>query len=114
VDQSFIGIAIIGIGTSMPELVISIAALMRNRVGLSVGNLIGSNILDTLLPIGLAAIIVPLPFLADLLRFDLPVLFGLTLIVLVFLYVDTGVRRPQGVALLSIYLGYIASKTMAL
>ena len=114
VDQSFIGIAIIGIGTSLPELFISVAAVLRKRVGLSVGNLIGSNILDTLLPVGIAALIVPLQFPVALLRFDLPVLFALTVLVLLFLYRKNGVRWPQATIVLAAYAAYLTTVTRAL
>lgn len=114
VDQSFVGIAIIGVGTSLPELVISIAAVMRARVGLSVGNLIGSNILDTLLPIGIAAVIVPIEFSAELLRFDMLVLLGMTMIALLFLYRAGGVRWPQAIVVLAMYLGFLVTKTVSL
>jgi cation:H+ antiporter len=114
VDQSFIGIAIIGVGTSLPEVVISVAAIMRRRVGLSVGNLLGSNILDTLLPVGIAAIIVPISFAPSLLSFDMPMLLGLTILVLVFFYLPRGVRWPQAAVVLAAYLSYLVSITRAL
>ncbi len=114
VDQSFLGITIIGVGTSLPELVISVAAMLRARIGLSVGNLIGSNILDTLLPIGIAAAIVPIEFAPSLLEFDMLVLLTMTLVALGFLYRSRGVRRPQAIVVLGIYLGYLTSKTLAL
>jgi cation:H+ antiporter len=114
VDQSFIGIAIIGIGTSLPEVVISLGAVIRNRVGLSVGNLIGSNILDTLLPVGLAAVIVPLDFPPALMSFDLPVLLLMTGAVLLMLFRRGGVRWPQALLVFAAYGGYLTSITMAL
>ncbi len=114
VDQSFIGIAIIGVGTSLPEVVISIAAVLKRRAGLSVGNLLGSNILDTLLPIGLAAVLVPVSFPRAILTFDLPMLMGLTLLVLLFLYLRNGVRWPQAAVVLAAYFSYLITLTRAL
>jgi cation:H+ antiporter len=114
VDQSFIGIAIIGVGTSLPEVVISLGAMIRNRVGLSIGNLLGSNVLDTLLPVGLAATIVPLDFPPALLQFDLPVLLVMSAAVLVFLYRSRGVRWPQALLVLAAYGGYLTTITQAL
>lgn len=107
VDQSFIGIAIIGVGTSLPEVVISIAAVLKRRAGLSVGNLLGSNILDTLLPIGLAALLVPLSFSRAILTFDLPMLMGLTVLVLSLLFLRNGVRWPQAAVVLAVYCSYL-------
>ncbi|TNF89274.1 MAG: sodium:calcium antiporter [Gammaproteobacteria bacterium] len=111
VDQSYIGIAIIGVGTSLPEVMISIAAVLRHRAGLSVGNLLGSNILDTLLPIGMAALLVPVSFPRDILTFDLPMLMGLTLLVLFFLYLRNGVRWPQAAVVLAAYCSYLITLT---
>ena len=79
-SQSVIAIVIIGAGSSRPELSISIGALHKRRPGLSVGNLIGSKILDALLPAGLAALIHPLTVETDLLLFDFPLLVTLTAI----------------------------------
>ena len=112
IDQSYIGIAIIGVGTSLPEMMISVGAAMRSRMGLSVGNLIGSNILDVLLPIGIAALITPLSFARELLTFDLPVLFALSLLILVLLLLPGGIRRPQALLVLLLYGGYIVTITV--
>ncbi len=109
VDQAFIGIAIIGIGTSLPEVVISVGAVLRKRVGLTVGNLIGSNILDTLLPIGIAALIVPLGFSRSLLTFDLLALFAFTSLVLGLFLWRGGIRWPQALVVLVAYLAYLFS-----
>ena len=111
VDQSYIGIVIIGVGTSLPELIISIGALVRSRVTLSVGNLVGSNILDVLVPIGIAGLIVPIEFASSLLRLDLPILFALSLLVIVFLRMPAGVRKPQAIVLLLSYSAYLVTKT---
>lgn len=114
VDQSYIGIVIIGVGTSLPELIISIGALVRSRVTLSVGNLVGSNILDVLLPIGIAGLIVPIEFASSLLKLDVPILFALSLLVIVFLGLPQGVRKPQAIVLLSSYSAYLVIKTALL
>lgn len=100
---------VIGMGSSLPELSVSFVALLRKRGGLSVGNLIGSNVLDTLLVPGIAAVISPLVVPAAVLVVDLPVLLATTVLVLVFLYVTgRGIRTPEAIVLLSIYLGYVA------
>ncbi|MEL7447883.1 MAG: sodium:calcium antiporter [Pseudomonadota bacterium] len=98
---------VIGMGSSLPEMSVSFAALLRNRGGLSVGNLIGSNILDTLLVPGLAATIAPLAMPQAVLMIDLPVLLAVTLLVIGFLYVSRrGVQKPEAVILLGLYVGY--------
>lgn len=98
---------IIGMGSSLPEMSVSFVALLRKRGGLSVGNLVGSNVLDTLLVPGLAAIISPLAVPAAILWVDLPVLFVTTTLVLGFLYISKrGIRTIEALILVSIYLAY--------
>lgn len=109
VDQSVIGLAIIGVGTSLPELMISIGAALRARMALSVGNLIGSNVLDVLLPIGLAALLVPLGFTDMLLKIDWLILLGLTILVLGFLRSSRGIRKPEALLIGALYIAYLLS-----
>lgn len=100
---------VIGMGSSLPELSVSFVALLRRRGGLSVGNLVGSNVLDTMLVPGLAAVISPLIVPPAILLVDLPVLLVSTLLVLLFLYVTRrGVRGPEAAILLLIYISYAA------
>ena len=100
---------IIGMGSSLPELSVSFVALLRKRGGLSVGNLVGSNVLDTLLVPGIAAVIFPMVVPSAILLVDLPVLLVTTVLVLIFLYVTRrGIRAPEAAVLLVIYLGYVA------
>ena len=100
---------VIGMGSSLPELSVSFVALLRKRGGLSVGNLVGSNVLDTLLVPGIAAAIFPMVVPSAVLLVDLPVLFVTSVLVLTFLYVTgRGVRAPEAALLLAIYIGYVA------
>lgn len=102
---------IIGMGSSLPELSVSFVALLRKRHGLSVGNLVGSNVLDTLLVPGLAAVISPLTVPVAILWIDLPVLLVTTVLVLGFLYVSKrGIRTMEAVILLTIYFSYAATR----
>lgn len=99
---------IIGLGSSLPELTVSIMAVLKNRGGLSVGNLVGSNVLDTLLVPGLAAVISPLVVPGAMLFIDLPVLLLVTLIVLFSLYISRrGVQKTEAAILLAVYVGYV-------
>lgn len=110
VAQSFIGIVIIGLGTSLPELAVSIGAALRKSPGMSVGNIIGSNIFDGFIPIGLGATISTTTLEGNLLKFDLPVLFGVTFLVLIFLTTKRGISKREGIVLLIMYVLYIAAK----
>jgi cation:H+ antiporter len=110
ISEALISVLIIGLGTSLPELSISISAILKGRKHLSVGNIIGSNILDTLLPLGIAATISSVTFEPGLLSFDLPFIFVLTLIVLALFLRESGVRRVQGAIILSFYVFFVAVK----
>ena len=104
---------VIGMGSSLPELSVSFVALLRKRGGLSVGNLVGSNVLDTLLVPGLAASISPLVVPVAVLWIDLPVLLLVTVLVLGFLYVSRrGIKSIEAGILLAIYIAYAAVRLM--
>ena len=110
VAQSFVGIVLIGLGTSLPELAVSVGAAFRKSIGMSIGNIIGSNIFDGLIPIGLAGVISTTNIEGNLLTFDLPFLLSVTFLVLVFLRTKRGISKPEGIALILIFLLYIAIK----
>jgi len=104
---------IIGMGSSLPELSVSFSALLNNRGKMSAGNLLGSNVLDTLLVPGLAAVISPLAVPGEVLSIDLPLLLLVTVLIIFFLYVSRrGVRKPEAITLLGIYLGYVFVRLM--
>jgi cation:H+ antiporter len=112
ISEAVIAVLIIGLGTSLPELSISISAILKKRTELSVGNIIGSNVLDTLLPIGVAAVISNVSFERQLLFFDLPFIFVLTSVVLAFFVTRPGVTRREGFVILALYGSYVAVKLM--
>jgi cation:H+ antiporter len=110
IAQSFVGIAIVGLGTSLPELAVSVGAALRKSAGMSVGNIIGSNIFDGFVPIGLGGVISPIYVERGFLNFDLPFLLGATILILLFLISKRGIRMTEGIIMILIYLIYIAIK----
>lgn len=110
VEQSVIAIVVIGLGTSLPELSISVGAILKRRAELSIGNLIGSNVFDTLIPVGIAASITRLDFDADMLRYELPFLFVLTSVVMLFLIGKSGIQKRQAIVIIVMYSVYVAVK----
>lgn len=107
IDQTVIAVIVVGIGTSLPELSISVSAILKKRSKLSVGNLIGSNIFDTLVPVGAAAAISELTFASNMLRFDLPFLFLLSAVALFSFARKRGLRRKEALVLLALYIAYV-------
>ncbi len=112
ISEGLISVLIIGIGTSLPELSISVGAILKKRTELSVGNIIGSNILDTLLPIGLAAVISEVTVERGFVTFDIPYIFVLTAVVLTMFAIRRGIRRPEGLVILSAYACYVILKLL--
>jgi cation:H+ antiporter len=113
IDQTVVAILILGLGSSLPELAISTKAAFQKRGSLSVGNLVGSNIFDTLVPIGLGALIMPLSFDPGLLRFEIPYLMALSLVVLFFFLRDRGIHRRESIVALAAYGIYAVIKMVS-
>jgi cation:H+ antiporter len=114
IEASFIAIIIIGLGTSLPELSISLAAVLKNRHHMSVGNIVGSNVFDTLIPVGIAATISGLHFDEGMLTRELPFLFVLTVLVLLIFARRRGIRMPEAIFILGLYASYVLVKINAL
>lgn len=112
--QSFVGIIIIGLGTSLPELAVSLNAARKKAHGLSVGNLIGSNIFDLLIPVGVGASISEIKVDKMLIYFDLPLLFVLSLLVLFFFYKKRGIQRTEAIILIAFYGVYVFLKILGI
>lgn len=109
-SDSVVAIILIGLGSSLPELTISISAVLKGHNRLSVGNLIGSNVFDTLVPIGAAAVIAPLNFDEGMLRFEVPYLFFVTAAVIIFFLRKRGIQRWEAAVVLSLYCAYVLVK----
>ena len=112
IEEAFIAVIVIGLGTSLPELSISVGAAIKHRARMSVGNLIGSNVFDTLVPVGAAAAISTIRFDPGMLRFELPVLFVLTFLALIFFVRKRGIQKGEAVAILAFYGGYVLIKLL--
>jgi cation:H+ antiporter len=103
-----ISLTIVAIGTSLPELAASVVAAMKNRPGLAIGNVIGSNIFNILLVLGSAATVAPLPFDGVTLA-DLWTLVGSSMLFLVcgWVFDRRTITRPEGALMLVCYGGYM-------
>ena len=112
IASSFIGIVIIGIGTSLPELAISINALRKKESSLSVGNIIGSNVFDMLIPIGIGSAIAKFDVSQTTLIQDLAPLSVLTISAILFFTHKKKLHKAQAAVLLLIYLVYIGWKIL--
>jgi cation:H+ antiporter len=105
-SQTLIGLTIVAIGTSLPELATSITAAMKGESDIAVGNVVGSNIFNALGILGIAAIIRPLPT-ATFSMVDLGVMLGFTILMLPMARNDMRILRWEAALLLTAYVGYM-------
>jgi cation:H+ antiporter len=108
VSELVIGLTIVAVGTSLPEVAASLAASMRRERDIAAGNAIGSNISNILLILALAAIFSPLglPVAPQVLNFDLPVMIGAALICVPIFFSGKMIARWEGAVLLMFYIMY--------
>ncbi len=101
-----VGLTIVAMGSSAPEVIVSINSAINGTPGLAIGNALGSNIANIAMVLGISALIVPLKVQSDTLKREIPILFGLMLITFVLLY-DLTLSFLDGVILLSLLVGYL-------
>lgn len=106
-SEAFIGLTIVAIGTSLPELATSLMAALRKQSAIAIGNILGSNIFNVLGILGATAIIAPIPVAGRFLTFDLPVMIGVSALLAVMLLARSGVGRTGGAVLLLGYAAYV-------
>tara|TARA_R110000868_G_scaffold179802_7_gene420236 strand:- start:9319 stop:10287 length:969 start_codon:yes stop_codon:yes gene_type:complete len=108
VPEAVIGLTLVAVGTSLPELSISVIAAIRRHADVAVGNILGSNIFNLLGILGVSALLQPLPVHVRILQFDQWVMLATSLLLFVFLYTGRRLSRFEGAILLlgySIYVG---------
>lgn len=107
VSEAVIGLTIVAVGTSLPELSVSVIAAIRRHADVAVGNILGSNIFNLLGILGVSAALQPLPIHERVLQFDQWVLLGTSLVILLFLYTGRRLSRLEGGILLAGYAAYL-------
>ncbi len=109
VTQLVIGLTVVAMGTSMPEAAVSISAVIKGNADITIGNVVGSNILNILIILGLSAVIAPLAVGKSTIRYELPFLIGVS-IVLILQGLDGKVSLGDGIVqvlLFGLYLAYL-------
>jgi len=112
VSETVIGLTIVAIGTSLPELVTSLIAALRRQSDLALGNILGSNIFNVFAILGVTALARPMAAPPDILRVDVWVMLGATALLLLFATTGRRLARWEGAALLALYLAYLAALTL--
>ena len=105
-SQTLVGLTIVSIGTSLPELVTSVVAAKKREVDMALGNAIGSNIFNVLMVLGIAGAISPIAFLTENI-IDIVVLLVFSLIVWVFAWTKKKLNRGEGAVMLLLYAAYM-------
>ncbi len=111
VSDLVIGLTIVAIGTSLPELASSVIAARKGEHDLALGNILGSNLFNTLAVVGIAGMISPMAVASDVLTRDIPVMIALTVALFVLGYGFRGpgrINRVEGAGLLAAFVGYTA------
>lgn len=106
-SENLIGMTIVALGTSLPELVTSVVAARKNELDMALGNVIGSNIFNILFVLGIASAISPVSYTNENL-IDSAVLIVMSMIVLIFCLPKKRLIRWNGAAMLALYAGYTA------
>lgn len=105
-SQNLIGLTIVALGTSLPELVTSVVAARKNELDMALGNVIGSNIFNVLFVLGIAASISPIEFVMENV-IDILLLTAMSFLVWIFAWTSKKIRRLEGAVMLAVYLGYM-------
>ena len=106
IPQIVIGLTIVAMGTSAPEAAVSITSALKGNAGITIGNIVGSNILNVLIILGLSAVVTPLAVTKSTIKVDIPVMIAITGILLWMGY-DGIVTLLEGIILLLIFASYI-------
>ena len=109
VSETVIGLTVMALGTSLPELAAALTSALRHEDDLAIGNVIGSNMFNILGVLGLAAVIQPVQVDLLMLKQDFPVMFLLTVLLFFMAYGISGpgrISRKSAILLLTLYLAY--------
>ena len=111
IPQLIIGLTIVAMGTSAPEAAVSISAALKGSAEITIGNIVGSNILNILIILGLTAVITPVAVAKSTIRVDIPFMLGISVLLLIQ-GLDGSVTLLDGIVLLVVFAGYLTYLVM--
>ena len=114
VSQTVIGIFLVGAGTSLPEMAVSVRAALKGQASISVGNVIGSNTFDLMVPLGVSSTLFPLAVSRDTLVIDVPVMMVVTMVTLIFFLWRKSLQKGEAASLLLMYVGYLVVRVFVI
>ena len=107
IPQLVIGLTIAAMGTSMPEAAVSITSALKGSAGITVGNVVGSNIMNILVILGITAVIAPIAVQKSTRNFEIPGMIAITVLFLVLGYTGDEIVRYEGIILWVVFIGYL-------
>ncbi|SNS69768.1 calcium/sodium antiporter [Antarctobacter heliothermus] len=107
VPDAVIGLTLVALGTSLPELATTVMAAIRRQADVAIGNVIGSNLFNLLAIIGVASLIAPIEVSPGFLQFDLWVMLGASALLMPFVFFGRDIGRVWGVLLSGLYVSYV-------
>lgn len=105
--EAAIGLTLVAVGTSLPELATTVVAALRRQADVALGNVIGSNMFNLLGIMGVASLVGTIPINDQFLQVDLWVMLGASLLLIPFVFFRVDIKRGWGVALSGLYLAYL-------
>jgi cation:H+ antiporter len=112
VSDAVIGLTVVAVGTSLPELVTSVIAALRKQSEIALGNVLGSNIFNVLFIGGMTGLIAPAAIPESIMQLDVWLVLAASLVVMLFAYTGGRLSRREGFALIAAYLGYCVTTVM--
>jgi cation:H+ antiporter len=112
IPDAIIGLTLVAVGTSLPELATSVVAALKRQTDIALGNIIGSNIFNALGILGVTALVRPLEVPADIAHYDVWMLLGVTALLLVFAFSRARITRAEGAIFLLLYAAYLVFLTL--
>lgn len=107
VSETVIGLTLVALGTSLPELATTVMAALRRQAEVALGNVIGSNMFNLLAIVGVASFVGSIPVAPEILRFDVWIMLGASALLMPFVYFRWDINRLWGIAFCALYLLYI-------
>lgn len=107
IPELVVGLTIVAMGTSMPEAAVSITAALNDSPGITIGNVVGSNILNILIILGITAVIINVAIQKSTFFYEIPFMIGITIILIVFGITDQGITFFEGVIFWLLFIVFL-------
>ena len=107
IPQLIVGLTIVAMGTSMPEAAVSITAAINNNAGITVGNVVGSNIMNILIILGITSVITSVAIQKSTLYYEIPFMIGITVVMMIFGYTDSKITFFESVILCILFVAFL-------